>query len=134
MANTVTITKLLEGGRDAYFQVYLKSDGVSGELNGTTIIDPAVDLSPTLTAGADLTIVEIWYGIIGFQALLEFDATTKQAAWLLTPSESNHISFDKFGGIKDKSTTGATGKILVQTTGFTAAGDEGSFIIKVRKN
>ncbi len=134
MANTVAVTKILEGQKDAVFHVYLLCDGASGELSNQTLIDPLVDLSPVLTAGADLTVTELWWEIVGFQARLDFDATAKSHIWLLNEGSGNHVCFDSVGGIKDRSGAGATGKLIVNTAGFTAATDEGSIIIKVRKN
>lgn len=130
MANTVTITKLVDGPRSAVFHVYIKGDG-SGELTDQVLIDPATDLSPTDTA---LTVEEIWYDCVGFDSMLEFDATADTPIWKIpAASSSNYIDFRSFGGIKDRSGAGATGKIQITTAGLGAATDEGTIIIKVRR-
>lgn len=135
MANTVTITKLLDGPRNAAFHIYLKSDGSSGELSSQVLIDPTTSVSPALPAGATFTITEIWYSNVGFDSLLSWDASSSTAAWKIpAASDSNHISFDNIGGIKDRSGSGATGKLVISTNGFTEATKEGTMIIKVRKD
>jgi hypothetical protein len=42
--------------------------------------------------------------------------------------------FRSFGGIKDNTGSGSTGDIMGTTNGFTAAGDEGTLLIVVRKD
>lgn len=134
MANTVTVTKILEGKKEAYFHVYLLSDGAAGELSDQVLIDPAVDFSPALTAGTRITLMEMWGHLVGFDARLEFDATADTTAWVLNSQCFDHIDFSPFGGISDRSGAGATGKLQITTSGFTAATDQGTLIIRVRKN
>lgn len=135
MANTVRITKLLEGPKTAVFHVFLQSDGSSGELTDSVLIDPTTSFSPALPATNAMTIEEIWYQLDGFAALLEFDATTDVGVVTLSsaPGDS-HFDFRSFGGIKDFAGSAATGKLQVTTNGFTAATDNGFIIIQVRKN
>lgn len=130
MANTVTLRTLLDGARDAVVLAYLKCDGSSGELTDQVIVDASA-LSPVPTK---LTIEELWWDFEGFSALLEFDATTDTPGWKLASAVGGHKDFCVFGGIKDASGTGSTGDILLTTTGFTAATDEGTLVIRVRKN
>lgn len=135
MANTVTVTKIMEGPRHAVFHIYLKSDGVAGELTDQTLIDPTADLSPAGTASASLTVEKIWYSNVGFDSILEFDATADTPIWKIPAvSDSNKIDFKEVGGLKDRSGAGATGKITITTSGFTAATDEGTMIIRIRKD
>ena len=132
MANTVTITKLLDGPKHAIFHVYLASDGAAGELTDEVIIDPATAITPT---ASKLTIEEITYNLNGFDVRFEFDATADTVAWVLTQlTTAGKVCFQEYGGIKDRSGAGSTGKIQITTTGFTASGDQGTFIIKVRKD
>lgn len=134
MANTVTIRKMLDGPKHAIFHVYLASDGAAGELTDQVIIDPTTDITPALTAGADLTVECIWFQVDGFSVRFEFDATADTPIWMLTPGTDSFVDFRDMGGIKDSGGAGATGKIQITTTGFTASTDQGTFIIKVRKN
>ena len=131
MANTVTKRTLIDGPKHAIIHVYLKSDGAAGELTDEVIVD-ASTLSPVPTK---CTIEEIWYSFAGFDGMLEFDATTDTPAWKLVAAQApSYFCFQPFGGIKDNTGAGSTGDILLTTAGFTAATDEGTLVIKVRKD
>lgn len=130
MANTVTLRTLVDGPRHAVIHVHLKSDGASGELTDSVVVDVST-LNP---APSKVTIEELHWDTSGFDSMLEFDATTDTAAWKLPAGYTGHQDFRSFGGIKDDSGSGTTGDIVLSTTGFTAAGDEGTIIIKVRKD
>ena len=131
MANTVTTRTIIDGQRHAVIHVHLLCDGASGELSDVVVVDVS-GLSP---APSKVTIEEIWWDLAGFDAMLEFDATADTAAWKLPASSGNgYRCFKEFGGIKDDSGTGSTGDIVITTAGFTAATDEGTIVIKVRKD
>ena len=136
MANTVTITKILDGARSAVFHIFIKSDGASGELTDQVLIDPAADLDPILGARPSLTIEQLWYDLSGFDARLEFDYLVDDtAAWTLSGGNGVHMDFCHFGGLKDRSSVlDGTGKLMLTTNGLTAAGDNGTIIIKVQKD
>lgn len=135
MANTVTVTKLNEGQKTATFHVFLASDNASGELTDQVLIDPAVDFSPALVAGKHISIMEIWYSLIGFDATLEFDAGTDVPVLVLGSAQSPaHECYRVFGGLADRSGSSPTGKLQITTTGFTATGDRAHIIIMVQKN
>lgn len=130
MANTVTIRKLNDGDKYAVLHIYVASDGAAGELADQVV----VDASGLHGAPTKLTIVEAWWSLNGFSGRLEFDATADSPALVLFPSDNGHLSFEEFGGIPDPGASGATGDITLTTSGFTASGDEGVIILKVRKN
>jgi hypothetical protein len=131
MSNTVTLRTLIDGQKEAVVLAYLKCDGASGELTDSVI----VDVSTFSPAPSKVTVLEIWANIVGFDAILEFDATTDVPFWKLPGSPNQaHFCFESFGGIKDNSGTGTTGDIILTTAGFTAATDEGTIIIRVRKD
>lgn len=131
MTNTVTTRVIVDGPRHAVVHVYLKCDGASGELTDQVV----VDVSTLAGAPALVTIEELWWNFIGFDAHLEFDATTDTPAWTLTGASGDaHKDFRSFGGIKDTGPTGTTGDVLLTTAGFTAATDQGTLCIKVRKD
>lgn len=136
MANTISITKILDGARSAVFHVFIKSDGASGELVDQVLIDPAADLVPVLGAKPSLTIEQLWYDLSGFDARLEFDYLVDDtAAWTLSGGNGVHMDFCHFGGLKDRSNVlDGTGKLMLTTNGLAAAGDNGTIIIKVRKD
>lgn len=130
MANTVTLRTLVDGPKTAVVHVHLLCDGASGELTDQVVVDVST-FSPVPTK---VTIEEVWYSLVGFDAMLEFDATADKAAWKLGSSDSGYIDFRCFGGLKDNSGSGSTGDVVLTTAGFTAATDEGTLIIKVRKD
>lgn len=130
MANTVTIRKIVDGVRNAVLHVYVASDGVTGELADQVVVDAsALSGAPT-----KLTIEELQWAFTGFSGTLEFDATTDSPAAALFDGQSGVLDFCSFGGIPDPLAAGTTGDILLSTTGFSAAGDAGILIIKVRKD
>ena len=134
MAHSIVVTKLVEGAKDVIFSTYLKCDGTSGEISNYVLIDPKVSLTPALSAKSRFTITELWYDMTGFILRFAFDDLNKFPVWTPTATGDNHICFDKFGGLKDRSGLDGTGKVLFTTVGFDSANKEGSFVIKVRKN
>lgn len=136
MSNTVTVTKLVEGPRSAYFHVYLRGDGSSGDLVDQVLIDPATDFDPAQAKpGMRMSLRAIWYGTAGFDCLLKFQAGVGgYPVWVLPAgTSSEHICLNKFGGIQDRSGIDATGRLLLSTTGLTTTADQGSLVIQVNK-
>lgn len=134
MANTVLITKLLDGPKHAIVHVFLQSDGASGELVDEVLIDPT-QLTPTGAARPSFTIEEVWHSFSGFAGKVEFDSVVDTSVWVFTENETVQTCFTEFGGLKDRSNPlDGSGKLLLSTVGFTAAGDMGSMVIKVRKD
>jgi len=133
MANTVNRKLLLNGPRDAIMVVFLKSDGVSGELEKATLIDPVVDLG--LRAGSRVSLQYLVHNFVGFNARLEFASglVDNNYKWVLPENSDHPIDFSVFGGLLDDSTVDGTGELQITTEGFTAAGDQGSLIVRVRK-
>ena len=128
MANTVDVNVILDTDNLAILHVYLESDGSSGELTDSVIFDASA------LAGAKnaANILRIAGCLSGFKAKLEFDATTDTGA-LILPQESE-INLDFSGTpIKNNAGSGITGDIVLSTSGFSAAGDYGFFIITVKK-
>jgi len=132
MANRIEVTKLLDGPRHLIFHVYLLSDGTEGDLTEFTLIDPANESG----SAKHYTVEDVTWGFNGFSANLEFDLLgDNNLIWVLPPSTGNYVDFKKYGGLKDRGNPlDASGKIYLTTTGFVDIGDEGSLIIKVRKN
>lgn len=129
MANTVTKRILRDGSQLAVIHVHLLSDGAAGELADEVLVDVST-LNPVPTK---VTVEQIWWDTAGFDIFLEFDATADTALWKLGAGEGFQ-DFRSFGGIKDDSGAGSTGDIVATTDGFTAATDEGTLIICVRKD
>lgn len=130
MANTVTLRTIEDGPNRAIVHAYLKSDGTSGELTDQVV----VDVSTLTPAPTKVTIEKMWYSLVGFDGMLEFDATADKAGWKIQQGTDTHMDFTCFGGIKDDTGAGSTGDVLLTTAGFTAATDEGTIVIQVRKN
>lgn len=131
MANTVTVRTLIDGRRHTVVHVHMKSDGVSGELDDFIVVDVST-LNPV---PVNLTVEEIWYDLVGFDARLDFDSTlSDKVVWKLSSGKENHQDFRSFGGVKDNVASGGTGDVQMTTDGFTGLSDEGTIIIKVRKD
>jgi hypothetical protein len=114
--------------------VALRADGVDGDLVDYVILNPINDLIPSIRFGQTMTVEEISYNLIGFDALLEFDSTADQLIWVMTQGRDSEAEFCEYGGIKDRSGVDATGRLLLTTIGFNNANKAGTFIIKVRKD
>ncbi|MHB8602191.1 MAG: hypothetical protein ACYC9R_06415 [Nitrosotalea sp.] len=136
MANTVTLRKIIDGPRHMVVHCSLEADG-TGEFSAVTLVDPNGsgngDPVPVLGAGTHFVLDEIWYNLNGFYGLLQFDATTATHLWDINTTEAGHLDFRAFGGIKDASGVGATGKILFTSVGVSATVGHGTLILKLRK-
>lgn len=134
MANTVNV-KITEGGfigsRNLIFNVFLQSDGVTGELNKYTIMDP---VTVGLTPKARFSLYEINYNLAGFDVVVEFDSgsVTPTLKWVLSEGANAPVDFKKVGGIRDDSGIDGTGKLQLTTYGFTSSQDVGSIQFKLR--
>jgi hypothetical protein len=129
MSNTVSVTKTLEG-RKTVFHVYLASDGAEGDLEDYVLCDP-VDLG--LDSSARLSVEHIIYSLSGFEAKIEFDTglIEDKMIWLITGQDT--VDFRPIGGLKDRSSAlDGTGKLLLNTSGFSEVDDQGSLIITVK--
>lgn len=131
--NTVNITKLLDGEREATFHVFIEGDGSADETD-LVLIDPTSDVSPALGSVPSFTIEKIWYDLSGFNAVLGFGyLLTGTPIWNLSGNQSNFVCFSEIGGLKDRSgNLDGTGKLTITTRGL-EIGDTGSIVIKVRK-
>lgn len=125
MANTVTIRNLVDGENVGYAHIYIASDGSSGELTDTVVLDASALAGATPIKEID----EVTWDLIGFTAKLEFDQTTDSTIILMQGSES--ICFDH--PVTNPQGTGTTGDVVITTTGFASAGDEGVITIRYRK-
>lgn len=129
MANTVTTTTILDGSRILIVKIELASDGASGEETGTVVVD-ASTYTPAFT-NAKLTALHS--SLIGFQAELEWDATANTHLMHLPDYEYNYSRAEGMIPIPNNAGAGRTGDIVLNTTGFTAAGDNGTIILVLHK-
>jgi hypothetical protein len=130
MANTVNIQVIEDGPKYAVLKVYLASDGASGELTDQVV----VDASTLYGAPTDLTLVALWASTTGAAFNLEWDATADVPILNFPADRAEDFCFKKFGGIPNDAGAGKTGDILLNTTGFTAAGDAATLIVHVKKD
>ena len=130
MANTVATQVIHDGTKNAVIKVYLASDGASGELTDQVV----VDASTLSGAPTDLTLVKVWAVTVGCSFNREWDATTDVPIWAFPADDHDNVDFECFGGIPNNAGTGKTGDILLNTAGFTAAGDQITLILYVRKD
>jgi hypothetical protein len=133
MPHTVKITKELDGERFLVLRVYIKSDGVSGDLSGFTLMDPTATLNPAKPAKPFGTIEEIWSDLDGFNMRLDFDDLIDPPAWTISQGAGPYVDFRSIGGIADRSGPDGTGKLLLSTFGLDAAAKQGTILIKMRK-
>jgi hypothetical protein len=135
MSHTVTVTKLLDGQRNAAFHVFIKSDGLSADLTDYVLIDPALSFNPALGQVPSMTVEEIYYDLAGFDAFLDFDYLVSDTPlWAMSGGQYAEVEFKCVGGLKDRSNVlDGTGKLQITTSGLTT-GKFGSMIIKVRKD
>jgi hypothetical protein len=130
MANTVQVTTLLNGPRNIVALVNLASDGATGDESNTVLIDR----SAFGDESTEIVIDEIEGVIKGFTATLSFDATADLKFALLPDGVWFKHCWEKFGGVSsNKAGAGANGDVLLTTSGFSAAGDVGTFILRMRK-
>lgn len=132
MANTVNKTVILAGPRRVVVHLYLESDGVAGELVNYPVFDPTIDCVPLAVKGESLILTGFSNEQSGFDATLSFEAVApgvNYPLWVFTPFGRGKQNFNCFGGLPDNSGLDATGKVLMSTNGFTAAGDRGAFVL-----
>lgn len=129
MANTIQTTTLLNGERNIVVLVNLASDGSEGDETNTVLIDRSAYGDGTET------VVEKIEGLVsGFSAALSFDATADLTFVRLPDGDWVRHDWCCIGGVSsNKAGAGATGDILLTTSGFAAAGDVATFIIHMRK-
>lgn len=131
MAHTINITKLNDG-RNVVVHVYLKCDGVTGEVVDQIIVDPA-DLTPVKSAAPFLSLDEIWWDFTGFGVRFEYNSIPDTPVWTASAGNGNHACFDSFGGLADRSGLDGAGALQITTFGFDNTAKEGSFVVRLTK-
>ncbi len=133
MPHTVKVIKELDGERFLLLRVYIKSDGVSGDLAGFPIMDPTATPNPAKPAKPFATIEEIWFDLDGFNMRLDYDDLVDPPVWTLSQGAGNYVDFRSIGGIVDRSGADGTGKLLLSTFGLDTGSKQGTLLIKMRK-
>lgn len=130
MANTVQVQTIQDGPKFSVIKVYIASDGAAGELTDQLIYD----ISTFAGAATDCSIVKMWASTTGCAFNLEWDATTDVPIINFPSDRAEDFCFEKFGGLPNNAGTGKTGDILLNTTGFTAAGDQATIVLLIKKD
>lgn len=125
MAATITTRYPVNGSRDFIAIIQIIGDA-AGDVTGSTVIDVA-----SLTGKpSKFKIKSINYNLVGFAAVLNWDATSPVQAVAL-PQYDNFTDFFNDSGIPldNNGGSGVTGKLLISTSGL-AAKTWGTIIIK----
>jgi hypothetical protein len=130
--NTVNKKIIVAGPRSIVLSIYLKNDGASGELVQEPLLTPS---EVGLDSNARFRLQYVAYNFAGFDGVLEFDAggVDPNFKWVLTEGANAPVDFRPFSHIRDDSGLDGTGILMLSTTGFSAADDQGSILLLVRK-
>jgi len=130
MANTVTVTKIINGTKRDVIHVYIAGDG-SGEVTKSVIYDYSADTYAP-NAVTKLFIDKIWMTSDAVSPSIAFDGATDFQAW----GQGNNIfsiaqDFTHFGGIPNRATT-PTGDVTITTVGL-GSGEHIYLVLDLRK-
>lgn len=130
----VTVTKILDGARNAVFHVSVLGDGL-GDVTDEVLIDPTTSFDPAFDSIPSMTIEKLWYDLSGFNARLEFDYLASDTpVWSMSGGQAVQLDFGFFKGLRDRSNElDGSGKLTMTTSGL-GAGDFGTLIVHVRKD
>ena len=133
MAATATQQILNDGPRNLNLKYTIA--GTTGDISATKLVDASAfnDADGNALGANSLTLVKVVSSLTGFSAKLAWDATTDVDLVQLPSGEMLVQDFSEFGGIKDNSGSGSTGDVMITTTGYTASGDGGSFVLYFKK-
>ena len=132
MAHTINITTVNDGPKNVVVHVYLKCDGVTGEIVDQIIVDPAL-LVPSRSAKPFLSLDEIWWDFTGFGVRFEYNSIPDTPVWTASAGNGSHVCFEDFGGLADRSGLDGAGALRITTFGFDNAAKEGTFVVKLTK-
>jgi hypothetical protein len=104
--------------------------GTTGDLTASKLVDISALDSGLGVNG--LTLMSVQWSLTGFSANLLWDATT-DVPIIECSAGADSQDYSKFGGIKNNAGSGATGDVMITTTGYTAAGDGGHIYLCFRK-
>lgn len=129
MAATATEQVLNNGVRNLNLKYTIA--GTTGDVTGSTLVD--VSSLDTGIGVNGLTLYEVESSLTGFSAKLQWDATSAVDLVELPSDEYLKQDFSAEGGIKNNAGAGATGDVLITTTGYTASGDGGFILLRFKK-
>ena len=129
MANTITTTTIVDGSYVLVVKIDILAD-TAAEYTDAIVVD-ASTFTPAFT---DCNIVSAYAQLSGFQARLEFDATTDTPALSLVDGTTDFTRgmLQDFGPIGNTGGAGRTGDILLTTLGL-GIGDHGTILLRLVK-
>ena len=133
MAATATQQIIADGHRNLILKYTIA--GTTGDAAAVDLVDATAfnDAEGTALGANSLTLLGIDASLTGFSCNLLWDATANVSLVEIPSDEPIKQDFSRFGGIKDNSGTGSTGKVVFTTTGYTASGDGGHIYLKFKK-
>lgn len=124
MANTVTLTTILDGKRNLIKRIDILGDG-SGEVSDSVVVDVSAH------GATAVAIVKEYHQLSGFTAALEWDATAD--THIMTCAGEGGLNFREIGGpINNNAGDGKTGDILLTTIGL-GSGERGTITLEMVK-
>ena len=124
MANTINRAKCVATGPKRYLlYTTIIGDG-SGEETATILNATTADI------GTNSKILQVWASLTGFSAKIYEDANTDEYLFQLVNDQNINFDFNIFGGLQHSKPAGATGDILITTTGL-GSGDCGTIIMDI---
>ena len=133
MAATATQQVLNNGHRNLILKYTIA--GTTGDAAAVKLVDASTftDANGVALGANSLTLIKVQSSLTGFSAKLLWDASTDIDLVELPTGENLVQDFSEFGGIKDNGGSGSTGDVMITTTGYTASGDGGSFVLYFKK-
>lgn len=127
---SIKVTPLSSGDRNVTLHVYVRGDN-TGEVSDYVIADP-VDYGMS-GENRFFTIRGVQSCLSGFSGRLKFEYLAEDTLIWVLPEFESCQDFSDYGGLKDMSGSfDGTGKVLFSTKGL-EVGDEGSFILRLKK-
>jgi len=129
MANTITKQTILDGSKYLLVHVYIKGEAAGADETNTVLIDA----STYTPAFANESIEVVHANLQGFEATLSWDATVNVPFFHIPQYEVHYSEQEGVSAIPNNAGAGKTGDILITTNGLTAATDEGTITLKIKK-
>ena len=129
MANTITVTPMINGSKLGSYRVDIVGDG-SGDETGFVLLDPA-----NMTGKpAKFKVRAVQWDDVGFDAFFYWQASANVLAWSLPKGVSGGLRFADTGAhLTNNAGAGVTGRLLLVTSGLVAGG-RGSIYIETQAN
>lgn len=125
MAATATEQIIQNGPRNLVAKYTIA--GTTGDASNSVLVNVSdVDVNIGVNG---LKLTKVQASIHGFSCRLAWDASANVDLIDIPDGDNVNLCYDKFGGIPNNATTGATGDVLFSTTGYTGAPDGGHIVL-----